>query len=378
MARPQVVVTVAAAPSRRGISTPTGNAFIVYPSSTGVDYPVTFTSAGAATGNVPAAAAQHVADLLTQGAPSVTVVRANVEPANAAAASQATWTAALDKLTTASYGVGQVLIPGVASTAAHAALVAHVNETGRVALLDGEPDSTASELAAYATAVSNSPGAERAGLCAPYITVPGDGNTTRDIPGSVAAAGLAARMDGRVGHAGRAPAGTQEFGDAGRVYGGSDVTASFSDDDLDTLSNAGVNPFLVKNGGVFLYDWLSVSSDDRWSQLNFGRLAMQVTTGTADLLEQFLFRQIDGKGQLFAEVEAAIDGYLLGLYNNNALYGASSDDAYVVDVSGVTTVEDIQSGTIRCVLECAFSRAARRVVFNITVQKPGEVAGGSN
>lgn len=373
MPRPQVVVTIAAAPSRRGVVTTTGNAFIVYSASTGSSTPQRFTSATAAAAALPATPAQYVADLLSQGAPSVTAVRANVEAVNAAAASQATWTDALDKLSVASFGVGQVLIPGVASTAAHSALCAHAAATGRTVLLDGEADSTASELVALATAVANANGSERAGLCAPWIELPGDANTTRTIPGSVAAAGLAARMDGRAGHAGRQPAGTQEFGDAGRVYGGTDVTTSYTGDELDDLADAGVSPFLIRDGGVYLWDWLCVSADERWEQLNYGRLAMQITTGTSDLLGQFLFRPIDGKGQLFAEVEATIDGYLLGLFNANALYGGSSDEAYVVDVKGVTTIDDIRNGVIRAALEVAFAPGARRVVFNITVQRPGEV-----
>lgn len=375
MPRPQVVVTIAAAPSRRGVETTTGNAFLVYPASNGSSDPQRFTSATAAAAVLPATPAQYVADLLTQGAPSVTAVRANVEPVNATAASQTTWADALSRLSVASFGVGQVLIPGVASTAAYSALAAHAVDTGRVPLFDVDSDATAAEAKGYRDTVKTNEGATRGGVFAGWIEAPGDGNTTRQIPASVAAAGLAARMDGRAGHAGRQPAGTQEFGDAGRVYGATGVTVSYSDDDLDLLADNGVNPFIVRDGAVYLWDWVAATTDDRWRQLNYGRLAMQITTGTADLLGQFLFRPIDGKGKLFAEVEAAIDGYLLGLYNAGAVYGDTSDEAYVVDVKGVTTIEDVRAGTIRAALEVAFTPGARRVVFNITVQRPGEVGG---
>jgi phage tail sheath protein FI len=376
MVRPQVQVTVAAAPSRRGVDSATGTAFIVYPAASGATDPVLLKSAAAAVAaGLPAAAVQNVSDVLGQGAPAVVAVRANVAPTSALTAPQTTWSDALDRLSVTAFGIGQVLIPGVASPAAHAALVAHSASTGRVSLLDAAQASTAADVVAFANAVDDAAGSERAGLFAGWIEVPGDvSNTTRLIPPSVAVAGLIGRMDARAGHAGRIPANVQEFGDAGKVLNGADVSVAYSDADQDTIANAGANVFVVQDGGVFLTDFLSVSNDERWYQLNFGRLAMQITVGSATLMRQFLSRLIDGPGQLFAEVEAALDGYLLGLYRGNALYGSTADEAYQVSVKDATTELDIQNGTIRANIQVAFTPGARLVILNVVVQRAGEVA----
>lgn len=370
MPRPQVVVTVAAAPPRRGIDSDTGRTFLVFPAAAGPDTPVVCrTGAQATAAGVPAPYDQYVADALAEGSPEVVAVRAEVTPEDAAAASASVWATALNKLDVTTYGVGQVIIPGVAAPNAHDALVAHANSTARTVLLDADVDATASELVAFATAQAEKPGAIRAGLIASWVTATGAAGTDRNVPGSVIAAGLAGRSDGLVGHAGGVPAFTQRSAGISRVATG--VTATFTTSEQDTLADSGVSPLLGRPGYVMLGNWKALTSDSRWEQLQFGRLAMQIGAGSAKTLEAFLGRTIDGSGALFDEVKAAVESLLAALETSGALYGTSGS-SYVVTVSD--SDEDAAAGILRVGIEAMFSKYAERVEFSVVVYQPGELS----
>lgn len=332
MTRPQITVNVSGVLPRRGLPTETGTAFLVYAGAGGPSTPTVCLSAADATAaSVPAAQAAWVGDALEQGAPKVVVLRAAA--VDAAAVTQTEWGTALAKLTK-EYGPGQVCIPGVSTAAAYAALLAHAaTNTTRAVFLDSASSvGSAATLATTAAGLASANGAERAGLFSAWETVPAAGGTTRDVPGSVIAAGLAARGDAFVGHTNNAPIFDQGHG-AGIVRRATAVTTTYSDTEADTLYDAGVNTFRVVNGAVALTGWRSLGDDTTFRQLNVGRLAMLMVAGLGDVMYQFLGRQIDGRGHLFAEVEGAIRGLLLDIYNRDGLFGETPDEAFDVDCS---------------------------------------------
>jgi hypothetical protein len=362
MSRPQIIVNVTAALPRRGAPTATGTAFMAFAGAAGPTDPVVCRSAAdatkaTATGDI----VNWVGDALTEGAPEVVIVRANA--ADPAAVTEAEWTAALGKFTDG-FGPGQVLIPGVSDPTAYAALVTHAAATGRTVLLDGAVDAAAADLVTAATGLAAGTGVERAGLIAPWVTVPGPVGTTRDVPGSVIAAGLVGRNDAIVGHANNAPAGDQGR-NAGVSRQGRDVTVHYTNDELDDLNDAGVSVIRQQYGQPTLYGWVSVSDDERFHQLNAGRMSMQLGTGIYAACEQFLFRQIDGQGRLFAELEGTLRGYLLPLWNADALYGDTADDAFDVEVAGVNTPETITAGELHAAVAVALTPHTEKVVIDV-------------
>ncbi|NHA02036.1 hypothetical protein G5V59_26975 [Nocardioides sp. W3-2-3] len=247
MARPQIVVNVAAALQRRGTPTDTGVAFLVYAGATGPSDPIQcYSKADALAAAVPETQATWVGDCLNQGAPSVWVLRAAA--ADASAVTEAEWTTALSKIG-AGFGPGQVFIPGVSTAAAHAALLDHADLFTRCVLLDVAGDATATAIATTAAGLAAAPGSERATILAGWPTVTGPAGTTRDIPGSVVTAGLVARGDAAAGHANNAPAGSQGRG-AGFVAGAVAISTAFTDAEHDTLHDAGVSVFRTINNVV--------------------------------------------------------------------------------------------------------------------------------
>lgn len=362
MPRPQIVVNVTAALPRRGAPTATGTAFFVFAGATGPLEPVRLISQSQAVdAGVPATVATWVGDALAQGAPEVIAVRADA--LDSQAVTETEWAAALDLLVDG-FGPGQVLIPGVDTPAAHNALIAHAETSGRTVLLDGAATAGADDLQLIAASVAATAGAERAGLIAPWVTMPGPAGTTREVPGSVVAAGLAARGDARVGHANHAPAGDEH----GLVRRGIAPTATFTNAELDDLHDAGVSVIRQRYGVPVLYGWRSLSDDERFRQLNAGRFSMQLGTGIHAAAEQFLFRQIDGQGRLFAELEGALRGYLLPLWNADALFGATADDAFDVEVAAVNTDATIAAGELHAAVEVKLTPHTERIVIDVVTQ----------
>jgi hypothetical protein len=305
----------------------------------------------------------------------VVLTRIPVTASDAATAEADVFLDALNGAGTTEFGAGQVILPGFTSDAAYSALLDHAAATGRTALLDLGPTPVVADVVATITALRGREGAERVGAIAGAGRAPITGGQTRTVSGVIIAAGAAARMDSRVGHANRMVAGQTEFQDAGlsRVATAG-ATASFTDAELNDLADAGISPLLQRPLGVTLYDWLSISDDPLWAQLNFGRMAMQIGAQAGGFLEQFLFRPIDGKGHLFAECEAGLEGEVfLPLFQSDALYGATPADAYSVAVSAVTTPAEVAAGTLHAACSAVFTPGARRVEFDVTVRRAGEV-----
>lgn len=366
MTRPQVTVNVAAALQRRGAPTDTGVAFVVFAGATGPSTPTECKSkADALAASVPETIATWIGDALNQGAPKVWALRAAA--VDAAAVTEAEWTTALEKLT-ADYGPGQVLIPGVNSAAAYAALLDHAATFNRTVLLDAAEDATATAIATAAGGLAAAEGADKAALLAGWSILPGPAGVPRSVPASVITAGLVGRNDANVGHANNAPAGDQGRG-AGFVNGALGLALTFTDTELDTLADAGVTVFRSIRGQAQLYDWVSLSTDARYRQLNWGRMAMQLQYGLAALMEKFLFRQLTPL--LFAEVEGTLTGYLIPLsVGESAALVAPADDPtkapFFVQVAEVNNTETMLAGQLKSAVGVSFSPFTREVVIDVT------------
>lgn len=369
MTRPQIVVSVAAALQRRGIPTDTGTAFMVYAGATGsTDVVSCETAAQIEASAAPDAVKGYVRTALNQGAPLVHLLRAVA--VDAAAVTEAEWKTALGKLDRA-LGPGQVMIPGVSTSAAHAALLDHSSKTGRVGLLDTAVNAAAATVVSTATALAAAAGANRSTLLVGWSTLPAPANTTVDVPPSVITAGLIGRGDAATGHANNAAAGDQSRG-AGFVLGATGVKPAVTDAEHDSLHDKGVSVFRVHAGQPQLYGFVSLSTDPNYRQLNHGRITMQLTSDLSSKAEQFLFRQIDGRGLLYSELEGMLRGYLTTLWAAGALFGETEDDAFDVDVTTVNTPATAAAGELNADVEVRLSSHAEKVRIRVTTNTAAE------
>lgn len=362
MPRSQIVVNVAAAMPRRGNDSLTGITMLVYAGATGNLNPVRCrTAADATASGAPVGVVSYVQDALAQGSPQVVLVRAAA--ANVSAVTEAEWNAGLAKLTD-DFGGGVVIIPGVSTTAAYNALMAHAAaRPDRTVLLDSPTTPVAATLVTTATSFAAAAGAARATIVTP-VTLTGPAGTTRDVPGSVIVAGLVGRNDSYNGHANNAPIRDGGRG-AGFVRDAVSVPVRFTDAEIDSLADAGVSVIQPIRDIIQLLEWRALSSDARFKQLNWGRSIAELTTGLSLRVEKFLGRQIDGQGRLYAELDGVLRGYLTDLWRRDALSGDTAADAFDVQVSSVNNATTAAAGELRAAAEVRLSAHTQRITFDI-------------
>lgn len=278
----------------------------------------------------------------------------------------AAWAAAL-ALFTSDYGPGQVSAPGRTTGAGYAQLLAHADAFDRVAILDGVDTATAATLIAASTALRGSVGDRFGGMFAPWAEVPGLAvGTTRTVPYSAVQAGLIALSDAKGNNPNIAAAGAN--GNARYATGLSQ--ANYSEADRDALNEAGVNVAVLRRGGVrTMGDRTLVNplTEQNWLALSNARLVMAVAAAAGEVMEQFEFGQMDGRGFKFKELQTQLKGQALSpFYNDGALYGATPEQAFLVDVGpDVNTPESIAGGHLYASITLRTSPRAEDVVTTI-------------
>lgn len=257
-------------------------------------------------------------------------------------------------------GRGQVSYPGGTTAAIHAALQAHAVSHNRVAILDA-PDThdvgTLTDLQTFGEE------GERSAVFGPWAIIPGlVRGTTRTVPYSAIQAGMIARADGTSGNPNEAVAGVN--GISRSAIGLSQPP--WTDTDREQLNEAGFNVARLVDGQVRTYGYRTLSRDPEWRSLGHARLRMAIEDRGAVIAEQFLFAQIDGRGLKLSEYGGALTGELLGFYELGALYGESSEDAFIVDVGPtVNTPDTLADDELRAVMAVRMSPFAELVRIEI-------------
>lgn len=252
-------------------------------------------------------------------------------------------------------GPGQVAYPGSTTATMQDGLINHAKTNHRFALLDGADTSSNTTLATAADAVRASAtipsdGPSYAAIFAPWIVVPGvTTGTSRTIPPSAIAAGLIARNDGATGNPNQPAAGAN-----GETRYAIDLSqAEWTDAVREALNAKGVNVFRTIQGRIRLYGYrtLTETSDTPNLALGSARMRMAVSSRADNLGEEFLFKQIDGRGRTIAEFEGALAGMLQEYWQMGALYGESPDEAFSVDTGpSVNTPTTLGNNELRAVI----------------------------
>lgn len=277
-----------------------------------------------------------------------------------------------------SMGPGQELMPGDTRAAAATIVGASARAHGRVALWGLPDDASAANGTAAALALRTDASAASLIACEPWTTGPPlvTGGVARDIPPSIVMAAVLANRDALTGNPNEPAA-----GDNGVIPWILGVKYNRTPAELDALTNAGVNVLYDRYGDgnpvVFGNRTLTDPAANALYLLASNvRLDMLVRFKAQFIADRFVFRSIDGKGQLASQLNMRETAMLKAL-PPGALYaltdpvtGEEIDPGYIVDTStgnapAVNTPATIAAGQLRARIGIRRSPAAEWVYIDV-------------
>jgi hypothetical protein len=274
------------------------------------------------------------------------------------------WQAGLARFTL-DYGPGQVSMPGRTTDTSHLNLLQHAVDFNRVALLDAPDTSSVSSLKTSASAARAGGNGRVGAMFWPWLLVPGvTTSTQRTVPPSAMVAGRIASND-------------QQFNPnvpSAGVNGLSQYALGVSqepaaDSDREDLNEAGVDVIRLMFNSIRIYGWRSLAdptAEPDWTNFGNSRLGMAIQAQASVIAEEYVLQQIDGQGLLISEFGGELSAMLLGFYSQGALYGATSDLAFAVNVGDqVNTPSTIADGELHAVLGVRMSPFAELVQIDI-------------
>jgi phage tail sheath protein FI len=253
--------------------------------------------------------------------------------------------------------------------AVQTSLISHCEQyTNRMAVLDAPPGFTPQQVKEWRSEVAMYDSAF-ATMYYPWIKVENpigvNGDREVFIPPSGHIAGVWARTDETRG-VWKAPANDT-------IRGVLDVERPITQAEQGLLNPMGINcirPFGTR--GIRVWGARTLSSDTDWNYVNVRRLFNMVEKTILDGTQWAVFEPNDMA--LWEGVKRTLDGFLRGLWNQGALFGATADEAYYVKCDAETNPpESIDAGRLVVEVGLAPVKPAEFVIFRISQLK--QVAG---
>jgi hypothetical protein len=271
-------------------------------------------------------------------------------------------------------GAGVVAMPGQSGTTAWNGLRDHAKANRRIAFC-GHAIGTAkvaaiAEARAYwgSTAASRTDASYMAFFW-PSVKVPDGAGSTRDQSPEAFAAAARSRA--------HLASGPWRVG-AGTVSAARYVTGIFtpvSRSDGDELDLNRINAVRLINGQVQVYGSRSVSSDEtNWRFITYRDTLNYITAEAENALESLVFSPIDGRGNLFGQIEAILTGLVDPIRAAGGLYegfspdtGAQIDRGYSVEVSSsINSAATLSLGQVNAKIGARVSPVADQINVSIT------------
>ena len=258
--------------------------------------------------------------------------------------------------------VSLMAVPGIVAPNVQLSLVAHCERLGsRFAVLDMPQD------AKSVTDIMNHRNIVDSDYCAmyhPWLEVydPLDKRNTY-IPPSGSVLGIYARSDNTRGvH--KAPANETVANCTG-------LSVTYNTAEQDMLNPNGVNLIRRFPGqGIRVWGARTASSKPLWKYVNVRRLFIFLEESIKANTNWVVFEPNDEL--LWIRVRRTIEVFLEGVWRSGALAGATTADAFFVNIGTNTmTQDDIDNGRLVCVIGVAPVKPAEFVIFRLT-QKTGE------
>ena len=239
------------------------------------------------------------------------------------------------------FGTGAVATPSYPIASTGAGLIAHARARGRLAILAAPIGASPADAKAAAGAQVGQLGSEYAGLFYPAVLIPeGIGTRTITPEGYVAAKRAQAILQ-----AGPWQPGAGEVAVADFVLGPERPIDQAAGDDLDANYVSAIRPI---HGTTRIYGWRSLSTDlDNYASLSARDTLNLLQIEGRRVLEQYVFRTVDGARRVLAQVEAALIGLADPIAQEGGLYATDDDPGYRVDVGeSVNPIQALQQNRI--------------------------------
>ena len=235
----------------------------------------------------------------------------------------------------------------------------------RMAILDPPQGLDAQEIAQWQQQ-KETPSTPFATLYWPWIRVlnPVDGHLI-EIPPCGHIAGLWARTDQTRGVY-KAPANEV-------VMGAVELATDINDNDQDPLNRNGVN-CIRGFPGRGIRTWgartLATDSEPEWKYVNVRRLFNYLTASIAQGTSWAVFEPNDE--MLWSQLRIAVGNFLMGVWREGGLFGASPDQAFFVKCDAETNPPElIEDGQVNVTVGVAPVEPAEFVIFQVSQHQPG-------
>ncbi len=259
-----------------------------------------------------------------------------------------------------------VMAPGMWAPDIQAALIQHAETLKyRFAVLDTPPaDPNSITLIEDVQAVKAALDSEYAALYWPWIAVLDPfARVTTEIAPSAHMAGIYARVDDARG-VWKAPANEPISGlDIGNGKNGLQV--EITKREQDDLNPNGINALrFFPNRGTRVWGARTISSDESWKYVNVRRLFIYVEASIDEGTQWVVFEPNDES--TWARVRQSITNFLITVWKDGGLQGATAQDAFFVKCDNTTmSQDDIDNGRLICVIGIAPVKPAEFVIFRI-------------
>ncbi|MGO5115180.1 phage tail sheath family protein [Candidatus Avoscillospira sp. LCP25S3_F1] len=258
--------------------------------------------------------------------------------------------------------VSLMAVPGITAPNVQLSLVAHCEGLGsRFAVLDMPKDAkSVTEIMEHRNIVDS----DYCAMYHPWLEVfdPLDKRNML-IPPSGSVLGIYARSDNTRGvH--KAPANETVANCTG-------LAVTYNTAEQDMLNPNGVNLIRRFPGqGIRVWGARTASSKPQWKYVNVRRLFIFLEESIKANTNWVVFEPNDEL--LWIRVRRTIEVFLEGMWRSGALAGATTADAFFVNIgSNTMTQDDIDNGRLVCVIGVAPVKPAEFVIFRLT-QKTGE------
>ncbi|MBV8258020.1 MAG: phage tail sheath family protein [Actinobacteria bacterium] len=244
------------------------------------------------------------------------------------------------------------------------ALIAHCESMGdRMAIVDAPPGMNAQQINEWRVHKAGYD-SKFAALYWPWVKVfdPATGNNVF-VPPSGHMAGVWARSDATRGvH--KAPANEV-------VRGAITLETNITKAEHDLLNPNGINCIRAFPGrGVRVWGARTLSSDPSWRYINVRRLFNYIEESILGGTQWVVFEPNDM--DLWARIRRTISGFLLNVWRDGALFGATPDEAFYVKCDSETNPpEAVDAGIVACEIGIAPVKPAEFVVFRISQYSGG-------